>query len=1410
MKAQDLAAFLETAGKDPSRLIFEDELTGIYNRRFLLHYLDSRIEWDRLNGRKISLVMMDLDHFKSINDTYGHLVGDRALIWLAEHLKAAAGKDGYPIRYAGDEFMLLLEASNKPLAVSLAQKLLDRVHAHPFSVPDVDTSLPITLSLGVSTAPSDATDWKSFIQSADTALYLAKRRGRDQVVDASEADAAEAGEKTIVFQLGTVKVVGRNSQLKTVREALKEFRQENSVFVLVKGAAGMGKTAFIDAVRTSLGRNKIFQASAHGAPQQMFRPYYLVEQIIVDLLNQQADKGMAALSELEESERGFLSLIMPRLTGAATVPEELDESARRKGIFETLARLFALLAEDRPLFLFIDDIHFADEAALLLIRRLRLRKELKLFVLAAASEDSDADTGKDTYPLERFVRDHAEELGIVPVTLTPLSDGDIAQQIRSLFPDIGLPDDFCAKLSQISQGNPLFLAEILRKMVLDRQITLVGQKWTLHPVQEGYLPQSMEEIVTEKITALDQESRELLDQVSALGEQVPLSMLVGSSSLMEAKVLAFIDQAVAQGLLASDFTINDENIRFLSKRVLEITYNAIDPNERKKLHSKIGSYQEGLFKKLQSPAATLAYHFKRSDDTKKAERYEQIQSESNRRNFNAQEAIEYSGEAPAEQPPEEKPLSAEGLTQIPQFVRNFTVALRNIKLYPPGSKSVLRVNQDLKGTIDQIHQHDECLSISQANRALVINGQRMDTSDFKMVAESLIQILDRFELKGVAFHRGLTDQELEALTEEMGRSEQKIFEDTHWEVFSKTHGLRHIDLKQMRYAMQAGAGARQAAGKGGAEEAGARMAPEVLAQLPDILRALLSAARTIKLYPITSNASKNTIKTLSDTLRRFLSHYSLLSLSHVGSSLLVNGEKIDVSEFKALAEGLIKYFTIIGLKSLTILDSFTDDELRVLIDALGKIPAAGAEAKFWKSFAKQQGMRGILFDQHTFEVRIKHTGAQGGPGRESRQRASEAAAAPAPESDTPPAELPLDVLLQNLPDIVSDLFLKDDREGVRFLLDGIFEHFSADAAVKEPIIDACRTAAEALDPAVRLDFTGILANPLIGAFLRETEPKAVIGCASLLHLLAAALIQFDDYSIAARILAAVRKRRQQLQASGSGVTPALGKNFDGLLHPSIQKLLVEDMLSGNTEKQKNAARLLAGFGEAALPMLVDIVKRGEDYRTRHLAAALLAKLDPSTSDRLKRALALEGPAKEKIRLLSVLDLLGADCRTEALRLLNDPDTAVRQAAFRLVERVKDPAIVDMLLDMAKEAREDVAVDAISCIARVNPPGAAVELTALIGKTKEEGRIRACCLALGEIGAPEGIAPLSKIIHQRGILFFRKAYSPEIKAAAAYALCQIRHPEAAEAVAALDHHPDPQICQIAKSAKASRSAPAQKQ
>jgi len=80
MANEDLLHFLQNVGKDPSHLIFEDELTGIHNRRFLQNYLQYKVPWDSMENHPVSLLMMDVDHFKQINDTHGHEAGDQALV----------------------------------------------------------------------------------------------------------------------------------------------------------------------------------------------------------------------------------------------------------------------------------------------------------------------------------------------------------------------------------------------------------------------------------------------------------------------------------------------------------------------------------------------------------------------------------------------------------------------------------------------------------------------------------------------------------------------------------------------------------------------------------------------------------------------------------------------------------------------------------------------------------------------------------------------------------------------------------------------------------------------------------------------------------------------------------------------------------------------------------------------------------------------------------------------------------------------------------------------------------------------------------------------------------------------------------------------------------------------------------
>src|SRR3990172_7816368 len=242
MSYQELFDFLQHVGKDPSHLIFEDELTGIQNRRFLLSYLEHKVRWDEEVDFPLALAILDIDHFKQINDTHGHEAGDQALIWFAKILKREAGENGFPVRYGGDEFILFLPGCNSQAAKARAQSLLDTTRRRSFRLRGTDAELSLTLSIGVATAPTDARGSRALLQSADTALYFAKGGGRNRVAMSADVDPIRVSTKTALHRLDAAGMVGRRSELSVFSDYLDQLSNGESRFVIVEAAPGMGKT----------------------------------------------------------------------------------------------------------------------------------------------------------------------------------------------------------------------------------------------------------------------------------------------------------------------------------------------------------------------------------------------------------------------------------------------------------------------------------------------------------------------------------------------------------------------------------------------------------------------------------------------------------------------------------------------------------------------------------------------------------------------------------------------------------------------------------------------------------------------------------------------------------------------------------------------------------------------------------------------------------------------------------------------------------------------------------------------------------------------------------------------------------------------------------------------------------------
>jgi diguanylate cyclase (GGDEF)-like protein len=158
-----------------------DDLTQLYNTRFCNQYLDNFLDERKGSKKLISLIFLDIDFFKLVDDNFGHLVGSETLKRLGDRLTRAVRKGDVVIRYGGDEYIVLLPHTDKQTAKVIAERIRKEINSKPF-LAFGNKKFSISVTLGVATCPDDATTRDGLIGAADKAMYEGKLSGRDKVV----------------------------------------------------------------------------------------------------------------------------------------------------------------------------------------------------------------------------------------------------------------------------------------------------------------------------------------------------------------------------------------------------------------------------------------------------------------------------------------------------------------------------------------------------------------------------------------------------------------------------------------------------------------------------------------------------------------------------------------------------------------------------------------------------------------------------------------------------------------------------------------------------------------------------------------------------------------------------------------------------------------------------------------------------------------------------------------------------------------------------------------------------------------------------------------------------------------------------------------------------------------------------
>ena len=176
---RNYSAHLEGLSQRLRSLAYQDSLTELYNHRYFYEQLGHEVERATRYGRPVSVILLDLNHFKEVNDTYGHLMGDKLLSLMGKIIAGPVRSADIPARYGGDEFAIILPDTSRAAAELTAAKLANAIARGHNTADPLSDGIPISASFGVACCPDEARSVSDVLQLADERLYAAKKAPRD-------------------------------------------------------------------------------------------------------------------------------------------------------------------------------------------------------------------------------------------------------------------------------------------------------------------------------------------------------------------------------------------------------------------------------------------------------------------------------------------------------------------------------------------------------------------------------------------------------------------------------------------------------------------------------------------------------------------------------------------------------------------------------------------------------------------------------------------------------------------------------------------------------------------------------------------------------------------------------------------------------------------------------------------------------------------------------------------------------------------------------------------------------------------------------------------------------------------------------------------------------------------------------
>ena len=595
-------------------LLYTDDLTGLYNRRFFRHCIaEQKTQSDNANV-PFALLIMDIDHFKQINDSQGHAVGDQVLIQVASVLKEELRDRGWLFRYAGDEFIGLIRNGNEEYVHTLCTRLLDSI-SNLSKVPACPVQ-NLSISIGYAMYPNETRSIGDLLEAADRALYASKHAGRNKAHSASQIRQQEndAGNNwPIAIQCPSL--IGRQQQWNQLQHHFFECRNGRGRLVFIKGEAGIGKSRLVHHFVRRQRASDYHILLGECTEATIVHSYGPIRDALKRGFEAKDPATVNVYKELGDSHRQVLLDLVPQFDRFEKVPLITTKSTDRYFLLESIFLLLQGLSRQLPTVLVLEDIHWGDEATLSLLQFLSKNIQKEKLLLIVTLRDEEAFSSAIPSILEGMSRENLYDT----MELKPLSFEETGLMLREIMHGHPVSPALHQWIYSESEGIPFYIEELLKLLMDEGLLQHSAEEIYLKKPDHFILPYSIRALIHRRIQRLDDSSRKLLSLAAIIGKEFSLKTLVRMTGENEGQLLDALETVMKLDLIHELSEGGVERFAFHHTKIRDVIYDEIGQIRRRKYHHDVALIlEEQHANEIQIYAEDLAYHFENAEEPAKA------------------------------------------------------------------------------------------------------------------------------------------------------------------------------------------------------------------------------------------------------------------------------------------------------------------------------------------------------------------------------------------------------------------------------------------------------------------------------------------------------------------------------------------------------------------------------------------------------------------------------------------------------------------------------------------------------------------------------------------------------------------------------------------------------------------------